>query len=188
MRPERDGGIVEILDRLLNKGAIINADVIITVAGIPLLGLTLKAALAGMETMLDYGMMKAWDESTRRWYSRELAQRESMLLAEGETMLHRVHGSLYWGGTFEVWKPGHWYVTDRRVFLRAYDGIAFEMSLGAIDAIEVESDDSGRETLFLYSRTKRSMVRIKDTQGFFATLEKAISTYNKENIPPIVQA
>ncbi len=65
MKPERDYGLVDILDRLLNKGVILNADLIITVAGVPLIGLSLKAALASIETMLDYGMLEAWDRETR---------------------------------------------------------------------------------------------------------------------------
>ncbi len=72
MRPERENNLVDLLDRLLNKGIILNADLIISVAGVPLIGINLKAALASIETMLDYGMMEAWDESTREWCKKEL--------------------------------------------------------------------------------------------------------------------
>lgn len=57
--------LADLLDRLLDKGVIIQADVIISVAGIPLIGLNLRAALAGMETMLQYGVMQEWDEEVR---------------------------------------------------------------------------------------------------------------------------
>ncbi len=53
------------MDRVLDKGIVIHADMIISVAGIPLIGVNLKAALAGMETMLKYGMMEEWDTSIR---------------------------------------------------------------------------------------------------------------------------
>lgn len=53
-------GIVELIDRTLNKGVILNADLIITVADIPLLAANLKLALASVETMLKYGMMNDW--------------------------------------------------------------------------------------------------------------------------------
>lgn len=62
---EVNATLVDLLDRVLDKGLIINADIIISVAGIPLLGVNLKAALAGMETMLKYGMMEDWDEAQR---------------------------------------------------------------------------------------------------------------------------
>ncbi len=65
MKPERENTLVELLDRLLNKGLILNADVIISVAGVPLIGISLKAAIASIETMLEYGMMEAWDEKVR---------------------------------------------------------------------------------------------------------------------------
>lgn len=74
MKPERENTLVDMLDRLLNKGIILNADLIISVAGVPLIGINLKAALASIETMLDYGMMEAWDESTREWCKKGLTK------------------------------------------------------------------------------------------------------------------
>jgi hypothetical protein len=67
MEPTRDkhATLVDLLDRVLDKGLVINADIIITVADIPLLGVNLRAALAGMETMIKYGIMKDWDETIR---------------------------------------------------------------------------------------------------------------------------
>ncbi len=57
--------LTDVLDRLLDRGLIVNADIVISVAGIPLVGIVLRAAVAGMETMLAYGMMENWDKSTR---------------------------------------------------------------------------------------------------------------------------
>ena len=57
-------GIVELIDRTLNKGVILNADLIITVADVPLLAANLKLALASVETMLKYGMMQDWSGTT----------------------------------------------------------------------------------------------------------------------------
>ena len=62
---EKNATLVDVLDRALNKGLLINADIIISVADIPLIGVNLKAAIAGMETMLEYGMMRDWDEALR---------------------------------------------------------------------------------------------------------------------------
>lgn len=77
MKPTRECGLVELLDKILDKGVLLNADIIISVAGIPLIGVNLRAALAGIETMLEYGMMEAWDESVRKHYAEELAKIES---------------------------------------------------------------------------------------------------------------
>ncbi len=53
-----DIGIVELIDRVLQKGVILNADLVITVADIPLLAANLRLALASAETMLKYGVMQ----------------------------------------------------------------------------------------------------------------------------------
>src|SRR3989344_1560623 len=53
-------GIVELIDRTLNKGVILNADLIVTVADVPLLAANLRLALASVETMMKYGMMNDW--------------------------------------------------------------------------------------------------------------------------------
>lgn len=67
MEPTRDTRVtlVDLLDRILDKGLIINADLIISLSGIPLIGVKLQAAVAGMETMLKYGIMQNWDEEIR---------------------------------------------------------------------------------------------------------------------------
>lgn len=56
MRPTKDEhALVELLDILLEEGAVIQADLVITVADIPLIGISLRAAIAGMATMAEYG-------------------------------------------------------------------------------------------------------------------------------------
>jgi len=79
MQPVRDtpATLVDLLDRVLDKGLIINADLIVSVAGIPLIGVSLRAALAGMDTMLKYGIMQAWDERTRTWEKTHRTKRET---------------------------------------------------------------------------------------------------------------
>jgi hypothetical protein len=67
MKPTRDthATMVDLLDRILDKGLIIDADLIIQVAGIPLIGVKLKAAIAGIETMLKFGIWEDWDAAQR---------------------------------------------------------------------------------------------------------------------------
>ncbi len=60
-----DVTLVDLLDRTLDRGLVIYADVIISLAGVPLIGLNLRAAVAGMETMVKYGVMEEWDQSIR---------------------------------------------------------------------------------------------------------------------------
>jgi hypothetical protein len=76
MQPTRDthATLVDLLDRALEKGLVLNADLIINVAGIPLIGVNLRAYLAGIETMLKYGIWQDWDEVQRAVATRERQQ------------------------------------------------------------------------------------------------------------------
>lgn len=66
----RSPGLAELLDRVLDQGLVVQADIVISVAGIPLIGINLRAALAGMETMTRYGMMADWDRRIRAAHAR----------------------------------------------------------------------------------------------------------------------
>jgi hypothetical protein len=68
---ETHATLVDLLERVLEKGLVINADLIINVAGIPLIGINLRAYIAGIETMLKYGIWKDWDEAQRAIATRE---------------------------------------------------------------------------------------------------------------------
>ncbi|WP_158056328.1 gas vesicle protein GvpM [Halorussus halophilus] len=66
MKPQKDDhAVVDLLDALLAEGALLQADVILTVADVPLVGINLRAAIAGMATMREYGFFEAWDEEIR---------------------------------------------------------------------------------------------------------------------------
>jgi hypothetical protein len=86
MEPTRDthATLVDLLDRVLDKGVILDADIMIHVAGIPLLGVKLQAALAGMETMLKYGMWEDWDKAQRAIATEEYRRKNMALAQKGE--------------------------------------------------------------------------------------------------------
>lgn len=50
------GTLVDVIDRILDKGLVINADIQISVAGVELLGIKIRAALASFETAAKYGL------------------------------------------------------------------------------------------------------------------------------------
>ena len=58
MRPSRDEStsLVDAIDRVLDKGLVINADICVSVAGVELLGVKIRAALASFETAAKYGL------------------------------------------------------------------------------------------------------------------------------------
>ena len=67
MRPTNDrDALVDVLDVILRDGVVLRADVIVSVAEIPLIGIKLTAVIAGMETMTSYGLFEEWDTSRRK--------------------------------------------------------------------------------------------------------------------------
>ncbi len=57
LAPQRDEtGLVGAIDKILEKGLVVNADLTIDVAGVELLGIKIRAALASFETAARYGI------------------------------------------------------------------------------------------------------------------------------------
>lgn len=74
LQAEKDtsGTLADVIDRILDKGLVINADIAVSVAGVELLGIKIRAALASFETAAKYGLefpsgtgmdMPAWQEA-----------------------------------------------------------------------------------------------------------------------------
>jgi hypothetical protein len=53
---ENGAGLADVIDRILDKGLVINADIAVSVAGVELLGVKIRAALASFETAAKYGL------------------------------------------------------------------------------------------------------------------------------------
>ena len=58
MEATRDGAgtLVDVVDAILDKGLVINADITVSVVGVELLGIKIRAALASFETAARYGL------------------------------------------------------------------------------------------------------------------------------------
>ncbi len=158
MQPQRNSNatLVDLLDRVLDKGLVIHADVIVSVAGIPLIGVNLRAALAGMETMLKYGIMQAWDERTRAW-EKDYRDKKKTALLQGEEIILKMLGAYYSSdGIHTAWKYGYLYVTNERLLLYHEDfgEVLFEVPLATIVGLAIKkgdhfADEEGREELYL---------------------------------------
>jgi ssDNA-binding Zn-finger/Zn-ribbon topoisomerase 1 len=53
---ERSSSLVDVIDVILDKGLVINADITVSVAGVELLGIKVRAALASFATAAKYGL------------------------------------------------------------------------------------------------------------------------------------
>ena len=59
MEPVKSTGganLFDVIDRILDKGVIINADISISLVGVELLGIKIRAAIASFETAAKYGL------------------------------------------------------------------------------------------------------------------------------------
>ena len=143
LEPTRDSALVDLLDRILVKGVILHADIIISVVDIPLIGINLRAAIAGIKTMLDYGMIEAWDNKIRR-YALENDEGQALTLLPDETLLYRTFVShCYEDTSFPgVWKHEYLYLTNNRlIFIRKNPMITlFEIPIKKIKGLSYVTD------------------------------------------------
>jgi ribosomal protein L37AE/L43A len=70
--------LVDVIDRVLDKGLVINADICVSVAGVELLGIKIRAALASFETAARYGLEfpSGTNQETSAWKETEVDKEE----------------------------------------------------------------------------------------------------------------
>jgi predicted RNA-binding Zn-ribbon protein involved in translation (DUF1610 family) len=70
--------LADVIDRVLDKGLVINADICVSVAGVELLGIKIRAALASFETAAKYGLEfpSGTNYSTSAWQQAGLSKEE----------------------------------------------------------------------------------------------------------------
>jgi hypothetical protein len=117
LQPTRDlrATLPDLVDTLLDKGVYLDLDLIITVADIPLIGVNLRATVAGIETMLEHGMMRRWDAQTREWVRRSVTRQ--LPLADDEDVVARMAGGRRLQEPAPLWRPGTVYLTTRRLLV-----------------------------------------------------------------------
>ena len=52
----KENTLLDVIDRILDKGIVINADITVSLAGVELLGIKIRAALASFETAAKFGL------------------------------------------------------------------------------------------------------------------------------------
>lgn len=178
MQPTRDprATLPDLIEVLLNKGVYLNLDLIISVADIPLIGVNLRATIAGIETMLEYGMMRQWDKETREWVQRSV--RAHLPLADGEEILAKMAGGHYQDNFYRTWRPGSAYLTTQRLIIHRRDPAEtlWQARLDSIESISALREPSigGEERI-------RILVRLDDGS------ESKLSALEPERLIDLVQ-
>jgi len=144
MEPTRNPEVTlpDLITALFAKGTYLNIDLIIAVADIPLIGINLRATIAGMETMLEYGMMRDWDEKTRAWVRQSVARH--FPLAPQEEIIAKMAGGHLQHDFSTVWRPGGIYVTNQRlvVFRRDPKEVLWQSALDHIAELRLSDEQT----------------------------------------------
>lgn len=160
MKPEREkDSLGELLNRMVTKGVLINADVIISLAGIPLIGVKLEAAIASIETMLEYGLFQELDKNTRAWQLEH--RRTEPLLQEYEEIELKFYGSFF-QELHPIWKYCFIYITNRRIFgwNKAFNKVLFEVPVTNIRMVDIGKgiyQDEERDELCLSLKNEEKL-------------------------------
>jgi hypothetical protein len=82
LTPEGRGGLADAVERILDRGLVINADIVVSVAGTELLGIKIRAALASFETAAYYGLEfpSGTNMNAAGWRDADRAMREVPLI------------------------------------------------------------------------------------------------------------
>ena len=61
----RNLSLVDLLDRILDKGVVINGDITVTVGNVELLSLKINLVIASLETAKRYGLKLPWEKEPK---------------------------------------------------------------------------------------------------------------------------
>jgi hypothetical protein len=195
LQPSRDGALVDLVDRILVKGVILQADVIISVSGVPLIGVNLKAAIAGLTTMVEYGMMTPWDEQIRRAVLAESSE-EAPLIANEEIVL-KTFGSYRSQDKVGpvVWRSGYLYLTNKRLFLfrKKPAELIFAIDLDKVNSLSVDVNQRSNENRVLrvlvkntsYLDAKVTLLRTIDAEILQSKFEEKVAAESEKVLVPV---
>jgi len=65
----KENTLLDVIDRVLDKGIVINADITVSLVGVELLGIKIRAAIASFETAAKFGLAfpSGTDYNTSAW-------------------------------------------------------------------------------------------------------------------------
>ena len=168
--------LTDTLDVLLTKGTVIDGSILLSLAGVVLAGINLRAALAGGVTMLEHNIMD--DREVLLQKKKEYR----VPLRDDDGTITSVFGSYYLNrpSVQPRWQLGRFYITDKRLFFfKPYqERITFEVPLEEIHGWRI-TDDNGREELNLLLGTEEvARLHSQDIGGLKAAIEEKMKARN----------
>ena len=100
LEKETTEGLAGAIDRILDKGLVINADITVSVAGVELLGIKVRAALASFETAAKYGLEfpSGTNCQTAAWKETQTAKEECPQCGKKVPVEELMHECCPWCG------------------------------------------------------------------------------------------
>jgi len=97
---DSSGTLVDVIDRILDKGLVINADITVSVAGVELLGIKVRAALASFETAAKYGLEfpSGTNYETAAWKEAQVAKEDCPQCGKRVTLDELLNEGCPWCG------------------------------------------------------------------------------------------
>ena len=193
--PEADteGALSRLLDVLLDKGVYLDLDLVITVAEVPLIAVNLRATIAGVETMLEWGVPGVWDEGRPPRSAAAPRTNPAPALAEaptgsadGPTELLAAMPETRAGAT--VWRPGTLLVHgDGTVQWRGSGDrrprLGFDLGdLEEVRVLDEETSEGRVVSLRLGDRSERIASREADAVVSLLTERRRV-TMGRERVP-----
>ena len=97
---QTDSGLVAVIDRVLEKGLVINLDITVSVSDTELLGIKIRAALASFETAAKYGLQfpSGTNIETAAWKQALVEKEECPNCGKKVETQQLLNQSCYWCG------------------------------------------------------------------------------------------
>ena len=85
--------LADVVDKVLDKGLVINADITVSITGVELLGVRIRAAVASFETAAKYGLEfpSGTNLETAAWKAAQISKEtcpQCLKKSESETLLN----------------------------------------------------------------------------------------------------
>jgi hypothetical protein len=76
----RDLSLVDLLDRILEKGVVINGDITVSVGSVELLAIKVNLVIASLETAKRYGLTLPWEKPEKKALPRKPPARSGRVI------------------------------------------------------------------------------------------------------------
>ncbi|MEW6604254.1 MAG: gas vesicle protein [Thermoproteota archaeon] len=86
--PARQMSLFDLLDRILDKGVVINGDITVAFAGVDLLSLKVNLVIASLETAKRYGIELPWEKWAREKEQLEKKEKEKKIGSDKKGLGH----------------------------------------------------------------------------------------------------